>query len=63
MSEVKRCPKCDFPMEEGKGIGDVEYILLYRKKRSTGERIVPFLCPRCGYIELYKKTKKRRNNP
>jgi len=61
MSEAKICPKCGMPMEEGKGIGEVDYVVLYRKRRSRGEGIVPFLCPRCGYVELYRKTRKRRN--
>jgi predicted nucleic-acid-binding Zn-ribbon protein len=63
MSEYKRCPKCGIVMEEQKSVGIEEPVLLYRKGRSRGHVIAPFLCPRCGYIELYIKTKKGRSKP
>jgi hypothetical protein len=47
-------------MEEQKSIGFMEPVLLYRKRSSKGMGVAPFLCPRCGYIELYKKTRKGR---
>jgi predicted nucleic-acid-binding Zn-ribbon protein len=56
MSEYKQCPKCGIVMEEQKGIGFVEPVLLYGKRKSKGMILAPFLCPRCGYIELYKST-------
>ena len=58
MSEYKQCPKCGLVMEEQKSIGFMEPVLLYRKRSSKGRGVAPFLCPRCGYIELYKKTRK-----
>jgi predicted nucleic-acid-binding Zn-ribbon protein len=47
-------------MEEQKSVGIEEPIVLHRKRSSKGIDIAPFLCPRCGYVELYKKTKKGR---
>jgi hypothetical protein len=50
-------------MEEQKSLGIEEPIVLYRKRSSKGMSVTPFLCPRCGYIELYKKTRKGRGKP
>ena len=47
-------------MEEQKSVGIEEPVVLYRKGRSKGIGVAPFLCSRCGYIELYKKTRKER---
>ncbi len=58
MSEYKQCPKCGLVMEEQKSIGIEEPVVLYKKRSTRGIRMSPFLCPRCGYIELYKKTRK-----
>ena len=58
MSEYKQCPKCGMVMEEQKSLGFVEPVLLYGKRRKKGMSLAPFLCPRCGYIELYKSTRR-----
>ena len=50
-------------MMEQKSLGIEEPVVLYRKRSSRGVGVAPFLCPRCGYIELYKKTKKGREKP
>jgi predicted nucleic-acid-binding Zn-ribbon protein len=63
MSEYKQCPKCGMVMEEQKSVGIEEPVVLYRKRSSKGIGIAPFLCPRCGYIELYKRIKKGRAKP
>jgi predicted RNA-binding Zn-ribbon protein involved in translation (DUF1610 family) len=48
-------------MEEQRRIGIEEAVVVYKKGSSRGIGISPFLCPRCGYIELYRKTRKTRN--
>jgi len=63
LSEYKQCPKCGMVMMEQKSLGIEEPVVLYRKRSSRGVGVAPFLCPRCGYIELYKKTKKGREKP
>ena len=78
MSEFKECPKCGMMMEEQKSIGieqSVEEplalypktsnnpVVVYTARGSKGMDIAPFLCPRCGYVELYKKTRKGRKKP
>jgi len=63
LSEYKQCSKCGLVMEEQRSIGFMEPVLLYRKRSSKGMGVAPFLCPRCGYIELYKKTRKGRGKP
>ena len=58
MSETKICPRCGMPMDEARGIGNPKFVTLYGKRRRVkGEGIVPHVCPRCGYIELYVEKK------
>jgi len=46
------------PMGEARGIGNPKFVTLYGKRRRVkGEGIVPHVCPRCGYIELYVEKK------
>ncbi len=74
MSKFRECPKCGMVMEEQKGIGieqpvDNSYALyeeksnnsvsIYTKKGRKGIGLTPFLCPRCGYVELYKTSRSR----
>jgi predicted nucleic-acid-binding Zn-ribbon protein len=53
MSEVKKCPKCGGEMEETE--------LLPRSTLGGFWKpriILPYVCRKCGYIELYEKTKR-----
>jgi len=78
MKDFKECPKCGMMMEEQKAIGieqsaEEPYALLptkssnplavYPKKGSKVLGIAPFLCPTCGYVELYKTAQKGRKKP
>lgn len=58
--EVKKCPKCGGELELGRdltppsmhAVGSVRF----RKNGDwVGDKILPFYCVRCGYIELYKR--------
>lgn len=67
MSEdrVKKCPKCGGEMEEGERItsfarGWIPQAVTFAKKMDIrGDKIIPFHCKKCGYIELYKKMKEK----
>jgi predicted nucleic-acid-binding Zn-ribbon protein len=61
-TEVKKCPKCDGEMEQGEfSQAHVMRHRFLKKGDLLGDEIIPFYCKNCGYIELYKETKKRRN--
>jgi len=59
MSEVKKCPKCGGEMALGEAL--VGYgVWGFRLKKPgdyVGDRIVPYWCKKCGYIEFYKEMK------
>jgi len=53
MQVAKKCPKCGYPLERGKL---VSYgIITLEKKDGLTEKVVPFYCRNCGYIELYNE--------
>jgi len=66
-SEVKKCPKCSGQMERrvlrvgGGGyfveLSDSESVW----KMGKHDRINGFLCRECGFVELYKQMKKRKD--
>jgi len=64
--EVKNCPKCGGEMEEGEritsfGRGWFPQAVKFAKKMDIyGDKIVPFYCKNCGYVELYKEMKEKR---
>jgi len=55
MSEVKKCPKCG---------GEMKKTELTRPPSLGGfwkpKRIIPYVCQECGYIEIYKEMKEKR---
>jgi len=61
MSEGKKCPKCRSQMEKGISLGSVMGhpvggTTIFKKGDSSlggGDKIVPFYCRNCGYIELF----------
>jgi len=62
-SEVKKCPKCGGQMVEAKRLVTRAFSLrgvvlpgvsLAKKGDILGDRIIPFYCKDCGYIEFYK---------
>jgi predicted nucleic-acid-binding Zn-ribbon protein len=61
--EVKKCPKCDGIMEDGRSLSAdwmiVEMEVSLKKKKTLwyGDEIIPFYCKNCGYIELYLEKK------
>jgi len=61
MSEggVKKCPKCSGEMEKGKYLYSYGGVSFAKKGDFFGDKIVPFYCKNCGYIELYKEMRKK----
>jgi len=67
MSEVKKCPKCGGEMERrtlragGGGyfveLSDSESVWRIGKH----DRVVGFLCHECGFVELYRDVKKKKD--
>ena len=62
MSDVKKCRKCNSEMTEADkmvGYGFIPVHIWINKDWGTkmvgGDKIVPFCCPNCGYIELYNE--------
>jgi len=62
--EVKKCPKCGEEMEEGRSLntryllGSLDVSFTRKKTFWWGDKIIPFYCKNCGFIELYKEMKK-----
>lgn len=63
MSEVKKCPKCKGKMVEAQRLVAQAFALrgailptvgLAKKGDILGDRVIPFYCTSCGYIEFYK---------
>ena len=55
MSEVKTCPKCGGEMVEGRRLASYGGVTFAKKGDWFGDKIIPYYCRSCGYIELYKK--------
>ena len=62
-SEVEKCPKCGGQMVEASRLVTRAFSLkgvilpgvsLAKKRDVLGDRIIPFYCEDCGYIEFYK---------
>ncbi len=55
-----KCPKCGGEMKEGArmtsyGSGWIpQAVKLAKEGDFYGEKVIPFYCKKCGYIELYK---------
>jgi predicted nucleic-acid-binding Zn-ribbon protein len=63
-NEAKKCPKCGGEMEEGRSLSAARahfWEVLFSKKGDWyGDKVVPFYCRSCGYVELYKEMKERQ---
>jgi predicted nucleic-acid-binding Zn-ribbon protein len=75
-NQVKRCPKCGGIMMPGilstkkKQRSETDFgrrlVRLFvggwalRKGDFQGDKIIPFCCKSCGYVELYKEMKEEK---
>jgi len=56
--EVKKCPKCGGVMEKGRRLQSYGPVRFWKKGDILlGDKMIPFYCKNCGYVELYKKMK------
>jgi len=62
MSRVKKCPKCGGEMIEGEFLKNIPKVTIVPKKgRKRYDRVVPTYCKNCGFLEIYKEMKEKRN--
>jgi len=57
-NEARKCPKCGSEMElvdKIVGYGLHAARLFNKYDLSRGDKIIPYYCPNCGYIELYNE--------
>lgn len=55
--EIKTCPKCGGIMEKGRCLHSYGGVGFAKKGDLIGDKIIPYYCRACGYIELYKELK------
>jgi len=55
--EVKKCPKCSGEMEKGRKLFAYYGVTFAKKGDWFGDKIIPYYCKKCGFIELYKEMK------
>jgi predicted nucleic-acid-binding Zn-ribbon protein len=65
--EVRKCPKCSGEMVSGEAMVGYGYWGFRLRKLETGnfigDKIIPFYCKSCGYIEFYKEMKNKKIDP
>ena len=65
-NEAKKCPKCGGKVERAESLYtslfliDSKAVVLETSKSRFGEKIIPFFCKNCGYMELYKELKEKK---
>jgi len=60
-SEVMKCPKCGGEMKKGRGLAGGYGIIRFVKMGDLrGDITSAFYCKNCGYIELYKEMKQKK---
>ncbi len=64
MSEVKTCPKCGSIMVQGDfyttGIDTTARIAKTGEPYRRGDAVISLYCENCGYVELYKEMKEKK---
>ncbi len=63
MSEVNKCPKCGGTMAKGRGLGSWGGVTFAKKDDWFGDKIMAYYCINCGYIELFKEMKEKKERP
>ncbi len=61
MQKNMKCLRCGNPMEKGNTLGTPGGITILKQGDFVGDKIIPFYCKHCGYIELYNE--RFLNNP
>jgi predicted nucleic-acid-binding Zn-ribbon protein len=55
MYQTKNCPKCGGPLEAADYLSGYGAVRLVKFGDVRGDKVVPFYCKSCGYIELYNE--------
>jgi len=62
MSEVKKCPKCSGEMVQGEFLKNLPKVIAIPKRgRRSFDRVIPIYCKNCGFMEIYKEIKERKD--
>jgi len=60
MGEVKKCLKCNGEMVRGEFLKNLPKVIVFPKEgKRSFERVIPFCCQKCGFMEIYKEMKKK----
>jgi predicted RNA-binding Zn-ribbon protein involved in translation (DUF1610 family) len=60
MNDDKKCPKCGRTMVGDRRLASYTEITLKKEEEYIGDSVLPFYCPDCGYIELYREEENKR---
>jgi len=55
MPETKMCPKCGNAMTDEDNLAGYGPVRLVKYGDVRGDKVIPFYCKNCGYIELYNE--------
>jgi predicted nucleic-acid-binding Zn-ribbon protein len=63
--EVMKCPKCGGELAMGRDLRGAHFNSIYFRKPEDwgGDKIIPFCCKKCGYIELYNEKNLETKQP
>ena len=60
MSQTKKCPKCGSEMVPENYLSGYGTVRLVKFGDVRGDKVIPFYCKNCGYIELYNEKNLKR---
>jgi len=61
VSEAKKCPKCNGEMIQGEFLKNLPKVVVFSTGRQRSlDKTFPFYCKKCGFLEIYKEMKKRK---
>jgi predicted nucleic-acid-binding Zn-ribbon protein len=55
LTETKTCPKCGSEMVREDSLSSYGPARLVKYGDAWGDKVAPFYCKNCGYIELYNE--------
>jgi predicted Zn-ribbon and HTH transcriptional regulator len=62
VNKVKKCPKCNGEMVQGEFLKNLPKVVVFSKEgRRSLDKVIPFYCKNCGFIEIYKEMKEKKD--
>ena len=58
--QTKKCPKCGSEMKPEDYLSGYVPVRLIKFGDMRGDKVIPFYCENCGYIELYNQKNLRK---